>query len=70
MFYLMMHSAHFVLQLCGVKDHSDSDRGNKLLPLHWQLFLISIKGSFNKPLINIFLMWIKTCCKKQNEAVH
>ena len=40
----------FYLQLYGVrhmvKDHSDSERGNPLLPLQGQLFLISSKGSF------------------------
>ena len=44
MFYLT-----FYLWLYGirhmVKDHSDSERGNPLLP-HWQLFPISSKGSF------------------------
>ena len=37
MFYLMMHSTHFILWLYGVghmvKDHSDSERGNPL-PTH------------------------------------
>ena len=37
MFYLTMHSTHFILWLYGigrtVKDHSDSEKGN-LLPLH------------------------------------
>ena len=40
MFYLTMHSTHFILQLNGVrnmvKDHSDSERGNP----------INSKGSF------------------------
>ena len=48
-FYLMTHSTHFHLRLSGVrhmvKDHSDSERGNPLLP-HGLLFLISSKGSF------------------------
>ena len=47
MFYLTMHSTHFILQLYGVghlvKDRSDSERGN-LLSLHGLLFLISSKG--------------------------
>ena len=30
-----------------VKDHSDSERGNLLPPLHGLLFLISSKGSYN-----------------------
>ena len=30
-----------------VKDHSDSKRGNLLLPLHGLLFLISSKESFH-----------------------
>ena len=33
MFYLMMHSTHFILRLFGlrdmVKDHSDNERGNR-----------------------------------------
>ena len=45
MFYLTMHST-FYLRLYGirhmVKDHSDSERGNPLLP-HGLLFLISSK---------------------------
>ena len=49
MFYLMMHSTHFILRLYGVglmvKDHSDSERGN-LLPPHGLLFPINSKGSF------------------------
>ena len=42
----------FYLWLCGIKhvvglnDHSNSKRGNMLLPLHRLLFLISSKGSF------------------------
>ena len=36
----------FYLQLCGVKDHSDSERGNLLHPLDVVHFLISSKGSF------------------------
>ena len=50
MFYLMMHSTHFYLWLYGigyvVKDHSDSERGNPLMPLCGLLFLISNKGYF------------------------
>ena len=38
------------LRLYGVrlmiKNHSHSERGNPLLPLHWLLFPISGKGSF------------------------
>ena len=49
MFYLMTHWTHFILRLYGighmVKDHSDSERGNLLLP-HGLLFPISSKGSF------------------------
>ena len=49
MFYLMTHSTHFILRLYGVghmvKDHSDSERGNPMLP-HVLLFLINRKGSF------------------------
>ena len=47
MFYLTTHSTHF--RLYGVrhmvKDHSDSEKGNPLLP-HGLLFPISSKGSF------------------------
>ena len=53
MFYLMMHTTHFILWLYGaehmVKDHSDSKRGNPLLPLHGLLFRISSKGSLYAP---------------------
>ena len=49
MFYLTMHSTHFILWLYGirhmVKDHSDSERGNPLPP-HGLLFPINSKGSF------------------------
>ena len=47
--YLMMHSTHFIYSYMAsdmVKDHSDIDRGNLLLPLHGLLFVISSKGSF------------------------
>ena len=48
MFHLTMHST-FYLRLYGVrhmvKDHSDNEKGNPLLP-HRLLFLISSKGSF------------------------
>ena len=47
--YLMTHSTHFIYGYSGirhmVKDHSDSERGNPLLP-HGLLFPISSKGSF------------------------
>ena len=50
MFYLMMHSTHFILQLYGVghmlKDHSDSERGNAFPQLYGLLFPVSSKGSF------------------------
>ena len=39
LFYITTHSRHLL------KDHSDSERGNPLLP-HGLLFLISSKGSF------------------------
>ena len=49
MFYLTTHSTHFILRLYGVghmvKDHSDSEKVNSLLP-HGLLFSISSKGSF------------------------
>ena len=48
MFYLMIHSTHFIYGYIAsdmVKDHSDSERGNPLPP-HGLLFLISNKGSF------------------------
>ena len=52
MFYLTMHSTHFILRLYGVghmvKDHSDSERGNPLPP-HGLLFPINSKGSFIAP---------------------
>ena len=48
--YLMIHSTHFILCLYGirhiVRDHSDSERGNWLPPIHVLLFLFSSKGSF------------------------
>ena len=49
MFYLTMHSAHFIdgcIHSDMVKDHSDSKRGNLLLPLHRLLFPINSKESF------------------------
>ena len=40
----------FLIRIYGVghmvKDHSDIERGDPLLPLHGLLFLISSKGSF------------------------
>ena len=51
MFYLTMHSTHFIYGYKNydvghmVKDHSDSERGNLLLP-HGLLFPINSKGSF------------------------
>ena len=46
-FYLTTHSTHFYLHLYGIRhmimDHSDSKRGNPLLP-HGLFFLISNKG--------------------------
>ena len=44
MFYLTMHSTHFIYSYM-VKDHSDSEGGNPLLP-HGLLFPISSKGSY------------------------
>ena len=48
MFYLTTESTHFIYVLYGVrhvvKDHSDSERGNPLLP-HGLLFPISSKDS-------------------------
>ena len=47
MFYLTTHSTHFIYGYMAsrhmVKDHSDSERGNPLLP-HRLLFPISSKG--------------------------
>ena len=40
-FYLQLHGIGHM-----VKDHSDKDRGNLMLPLHGLLFSISSKGSF------------------------
>ena len=48
MFYLTMHSTHFIYGYMAsnmVKDHSDSDGGNPLPP-HGLLFSINSKGSF------------------------
>ena len=48
MFYLTTHSTHFIYGYMVsdmVKDHSDSVKGNPLLP-HRLLFLINSKGSF------------------------
>ena len=49
MFYLTMHSTHFILRLYSVghmvKDHLDSERRNPLPP-HGLLFPINSKGSF------------------------
>ena len=46
MFYLTMHSTHFIYcyMASNVKDHSDSEIGNPLQP-HGLLFPISSKGS-------------------------
>ena len=44
-FYLMTHSTHFIYVGHMVKDHSDSEIGNLLVP-HGLLFPISSKGSF------------------------
>ena len=40
-FYLQLYDVRHM-----VKNHSDSERGNPLLPLHGLLFEISSKGSF------------------------
>ena len=48
MFYLTMHSTHFIYGYMVsdmVKEHSDSEKGNPLLP-HRLLFPINSKGSF------------------------
>ena len=48
MCYLTMHSTHFIygyMVLDMVKDHSDSEKGNLLLP-HRLLFPINSNGSF------------------------
>ena len=49
MFYLTMHSTHFIYGYMAseikVKDHSDSEKGNPLPP-HRLLFPINSKGSF------------------------
>ena len=44
MFYLTTHSTHFIYGYMA-SDHSNSERGNPLLP-HRLLFPISSKGSF------------------------
>ena len=49
MFYLTMHSAHFIdgcIHSDMVKDHSDSKRGNLLLVFLWLFFPINSKESF------------------------
>ena len=46
MLYLMMHSTHFICSYVVrhmVEDHSDSVKGNLLLPLHGLLFPVSSK---------------------------
>ena len=48
MFYLTMHSTHFIYGYMAsdmVKDHSDSEKGNPLPP-HRLLFPINSKGLF------------------------
>ena len=45
MFYLTVHSTHFIYTHM-VKDHSESERRNTLPPLHGLLFSISSKESF------------------------
>ena len=48
MFYLTTHSTHFIYSYMAsdmVNDHSDSERGNPLLP-NRLLFPINSKGSF------------------------
>ena len=44
MFYLTTYSTHFIYSYM-VKDHSDSEKGNLLLP-HRLLLSINSKGSF------------------------
>ena len=51
MFYLMTHPTHFIYgyissDIIMVINHSDSERGNRLLPLHGLFFPISSKGYF------------------------
>ena len=50
LFYLLTHITRFNLRLYDighmVKDHSDSERGNLLLPLYGLFFPISSMGSF------------------------
>ena len=53
MFYLTTHSTHMYLRIYSVghmvKDHSDSERGNRQPPLHGRLFLTSSKGTLYIP---------------------
>ena len=53
MFYLTSHSTHFIYGYMVVrnmvKDHSDSEKGNLLPPLHRLFFPISSKSSFITP---------------------
>ena len=65
MFYLTMHSTHFIYGYMAsdiVKNHSDSERGNPLLP-HGLLFPISSKGSFicitPQPLLHQLEHWLE-----------
>ena len=50
MFYLTTHSTHFIYGYMAsdimVKDHSDSEKGNPLLP-HGLFFTINSKGSWS-----------------------
>ena len=58
MFYLTTHSTQFILWLYGighmVKDHSNNERENPLLPLHGLHFRIDSKGSFIFMLIQLW----------------
>ena len=45
----------FYLQLYGVRDYSDSKKGNLLPPLHGLLFPISSKGSLTEEEEEMFL---------------
>ena len=43
MFYLMMHSTHFIYNHTTVKDHGDSKRGNLLLLIHGYSFQLAAR---------------------------
>ena len=71
MLNLTMHSTHFSLWLYGirhvVKNNSDSDTGNSLLPLHELRFSISNKRSFICTIPQTVFMLHQSCKRKACE---